>query len=233
MNDIRMKPRPTLFAIILMLSIGTFAQHPSMPSAPRAPEQPEDLKPVRIQYMMRGYFYASSPDGPEALDRFGGWGGSTNTSGKYIPQNANTGLEILVDTTVIVPFSETYQGRRVVVRNNGPDTLYFPAQDSRLYMKAQALRNGTFADIEYLPSSWCGNSYHTLFLAPGERWTFDMPNYDGPVRTRGRLELKYARGPQEDEQVIFSHEFPAGVHRKQFTEKPGYQPGGIMDPYNE
>lgn len=45
------------------------------------------------------------------------------------------------------------------VVNNTTNKITFNAQDSRLYMKMQAKDSaGEWKDIEYLPSSWCGNS---------------------------------------------------------------------------
>jgi hypothetical protein len=195
--------------------------------------QSSTLKPVAVKYMVRGYFYASS-QGPAELNGHGGWGRSSNGSARFIPSAGAIGLQVLVDTSSVVPLDSLHEGRRVTVRNNGPDTIYFPAQDSRLYMKAQAKQGGVFRDIEYLPSSWCGNSYHTLFLAPGEQWQFVMPNYSGPLKTSLRLELAYRTTAEgDDEKLLYSHPFPGSVHPKQFSEKKEYQPGGLMDPYND
>ena len=196
-------------------------------------QTPGSLKPVDVNYMVRGYFHASS-QGPGYLEGYGGWGGSSNTPSTFVPTSGHTAVEILVDTTSTVPLDSNYRGRSVVVRNNGPDTAFFPAQDSRLYMWTQALRTDSFADIEYLPSSWCGNSYHTLFLAPGEEWHFVMPAYEGRKPTRMRLVLEYREAfGSETERTVHSHTFPGGVNKGQFTQKQGHQPVGLMDPYND
>lgn len=190
------------------------------------------LTPYKVDHLTRGYFHASS-NGPAELNGYGGWGGSSNGSTTFAPRENRTGLVLTVDTTRVVPFYEKYQGRVVELCNYGPDTLYFPAQDSRLYMKTLAKKKGQYADIEYLPSSWCGNSYHTLFLAPGEKWSFVMPKYSGPKTTRMRLELHYKRSLMGEDLVLHSHEFPGTVNMKQFSKKMGYQPKGLMDPYDE
>ena len=196
-------------------------------------EAQNQLQPFEVEHMTRGYFYASSI-GPDALKGHGGWGGSDNPSIPFTPSAHAEGLEITVDTLHIVPFDSIFQGRSVEVRNNGPDTLFFPAQDSRVYLKTQAMHKGKFEDIEYLPSSWCGNSYHTLYLAPSEKWVFVMPKYDGPNSTELRLELTYRSSTiYKDTLVQFSHLFPGGVHSKQFTKKLDHDPAGLMDPYND
>jgi len=200
------------------------------------PQRPptKDLKKVNINFMLRSYFYAASEDLPE-LAGLGGWGGSDNSSRPFTPVPGKVGLEILVDSTAIVPFAGEYEGHKVTMRNHGPATLYFPAQDSRLNMKAQALRVDSFADIEYIPNSWCGNSHHTLYLAAGEQWEFTMPKYEGKKATRMRLEVQYGHQSDRREgmEVVYSHTFPGRVNPKQFMEKQGYSPGGVMDPYFE
>lgn len=196
-------------------------------------QAPAKLKTVDVDFMMRGYFYASSK-GPSALNGYGGWGGSRNAAGSFSPALGRTGVEILVDTTSTVPLDSLYRGRAVVVRNNGPDTVFFPAQDSRLNMWTQALLTDSFADIEYLPSSWCGNSYHTLFLAPGQEWRFTMPEYAGRKPARLRLVLECGEAFSDaPRQRILSHTFPGGVNKGQFSQKQGHRPNGLMDPYND
>lgn len=191
------------------------------------------LKPVDVDYMLRGYFYASS-FGPSYLNGYGGWGHSENEVEAFRTTPERTGLEILVDTSQVVPLDSVYEGHLVVLRNHGPDTAYFPAQDSRLYMWAQAMRAESFADIEYLPSSWCGNSYHTLFLAPGRQWTFVMPKYTGRRTARMRLALQYEdEFDAEERRTIYSHTFSGGVNKGQFTQKQGHSAHDIMDPYND
>lgn len=191
----------------------------------------DHLKPVDVNFMLRGYFYASS-EGPESLDALGGWGGSNNTSIAFRSIAARSGVEILVDTTRVVPLDGAYKGYLVTLRNHGPDTAFFPAQDSRLYMWTQALKGKDHRDIEYLPSSWCGNSYHTLFLAPGQQWTFVMPKYEGRMETRLRLALQLGKAfDREERQMVYSHTFPGGVNKGQFKHKQGHTPQGLMDPY--
>lgn len=103
-------------------------------------------------------------------------------------------------------------------------------------MWTQALNTDTFADIGYLPNSWCGNSDHTLFLAPGEQWSFVMPKYEGRRSTRPRPVLRYNTGAQprpEQSLKVYSATFPDGVNKGWFERKQGHRPQGIMDPYDE
>lgn len=196
-------------------------------------QQPMDLKPVDVDFMVRGYFYAAS-NGPSELNGIGGWGRSGNVSTRSTGTTGAAGLEIKVDTNHIVPLDSIYRGQRVWLLNHGPDTIYFPAQDSRLGMWTQAFRTDSFADIEYLPSSWCGNSYHTLYLAPGEEWSFVMPRYEGRALTRLRLVVEFSKVPKGGEpERFYSTTFPGKVNMTQFSRKQGHQPQDIMDPYND
>ncbi len=190
---------------------------------------------LNIDYMMRGYFYASSPY-KEELAGFGGWGGSHNEFKKiqakdmfpkeqfnlivHKPTQRDTGLE---------------EKSKLYIVNNREDTIYFNAQDSRLYLLLQAKdKQGVWKDIEYLPSSWCGNSYHTLFLPKNHYWEFAIPEYEGSLQTQLRAKLWYKpTKDSKDSEILYSEEFAGSVNPGQFWNKLTYIPFGLMDPYDE
>jgi len=200
----------------------------------RAAEDSKDSTPLNIDYMTRGYYYASSPY-THALDGPGGHGGSSN--GSALISNGLTvkasGFEVIIDTTQKCRWAERYEGIKVYVLNASKDTLYFEASDSRLYMEMQAMnKRGEWQDIEYLPSSWCGNSYHTLFLPSGEYWQFNAPVYHGEIATKIRVQLLYKRSPSNaSNDVIYSNIIEGHINPGQFWRKREYYPNGIMDPY--
>jgi hypothetical protein len=110
----------------------------------------------------------------------------------------------------------------------------FAAQDSRLYMNMQALdAQNNWRDIEYLPSSWCGNSYHTTALDPQHFWQFAMPVFKGIMQTRIRLKLRIQREDTKKQNEFYSNEVKASINPAQFWRKEDYYPNGIMDPYND
>lgn len=175
-------------------------------------------EPVNITYMNRGYFYAYSS--PEKDDHYNGWAVSRNKP-KTLPDGPTGKGLVLVEN-----------GLKLFLKNFSSDTIQFLAQDSRLYMKLQALdRDGKWRDIEYLPSSWCGNSYHQITLAPGFFWQFNLPKYEGEYETMIRAELDYINPKTSDMETIYSNEFSGSVNPGQFWRKPGYSPNGLMDPY--
>jgi hypothetical protein len=209
--------------------------------------EPQDPQPVNIDYMNRGYFYAN-------YNYTGHGGASYQAEPQQITMlNSFEGAAL----TVVVPadqefnFQKNIQGRIVYVANSTADTIRFNAQDSRLYMKMQAKDpEGIWRDIEYLPSSWCGNSYHHVSLPENHYWTFVAPVYDGVFPTKLRIELKYVDPTDEvdlklrkryydwayrnkRELLIYSNEFEGSINPAQFWRRPQYTPGGIMDPYNE
>lgn len=190
--------------------------------------------PLNIDYMNRGYFYASSPY-REDLAHLGGWGGSGNNfreikDGDAYKQNE---FHILVSESDTARFVRNVTAHLLQVVNNTDKTMYFDAQDSRLYMKIQAKdAAGTWRDIEYLPSSWCGNSYHQVYLAPHSYWNFEIPIYEGTLKTKLRAVLQYkTKAKQKSDKVLYSHEFDGSVNPGQFWFKRTYYPAGLMDPY--
>ena len=187
---------------------------------------------LNIDYMIRGNFYAASPRGKK-FDGYGGWGGSSNYAKKIgsNPSFEPGKIQLKVDTAMLKDDSKYHPGFALYLSNATPDTLILEAQDSRLNMYLQALDStGNWRDIMYLPSSWCGNSYHKVFLAPGEFWDFTVPVMEGEIRTKLRVMLKTML--HEGTEFI-SNEFEAGINPAQFWRKPGYYSSSIMDPYED
>lgn len=191
----------------------------------------DTLKHLNIDFMNRGYFYAySSGSG----DNSGGWAVSPNKPAEISPLRfiANE-LSVTIDTTNVASWQNKYEGYKLFISNNTGDTVKFNAQDSRLYMKLQALNDkGEWKDIEYLPSSWCGNSYHVVELAPRYFWGFTIPKYFGEFKTKIRAQLKFI-DPENNkvDKVIYSNAIDGRINPGQFWNKLQYNPSGIMDPY--
>jgi hypothetical protein len=209
-------------------------------------ERPSLLTEVDVDFMVRGYCTASSSMDRKTrkrwrkLNGFGGWGTSGNEAKPIaktlgFPRHALTLVARPADTA---RFGRTYPGFHLYLANTTRKTIDFTAQDSRLNINMQALdRDGQWKDIEYLPSSWCGNSYHKVALRSAQYWQFTLPQYHGGFKTRLRAALRYSL-PGKDEaeptQVfMYSNEFEGSVNPGQFWRKEGYTPSGIMDPYNE
>lgn len=196
---------------------------------------------LNIDYMNRGDFYANSL--PNKKEHSGGWAESKNSPKKISKASGypvNT-LSIVVKPNADDTFSKTYNALTVYVANNTKSKIVFNAQNSRLYMKVQALnKKGEWVDIEYLPNSWCGNSYHTLTLESEYYWTFLTPIYEGDFKTKFRIELKYidttdksVKQWDKKEITIYSNEYEGSINPGQFWRKNDYYPNGIMDPYND
>jgi hypothetical protein len=188
---------------------------------------------LNIDYMNRGYFYAY---GANTEEESGGWAKSSNTPQKTgtsaFPSNT---LALTIDTTSNEVFANHYFGARLYLSNTKPDTISLNAQDSRLDIVLQAMDdNGRWRNIEYLPRSWCGNSYHELQLEPGAYWSFVIPHYRGEMKTKIRAVLTYkSKRSDKSSHIVVSNTIHASVNPGQFWNKRAYYPNGIMDPYFE
>ena len=199
--------------------------------------EPDAIGPLNIDFMNRGYFYAQLSIKEES----GGWAESPNRAQPASVPGASKSFFIKIDTTAENVFQNFYKGYNVYVVNNSGKKIIFNAQDSRLNMVLQALdQNGVWRDIEYLPSSWCGNSYHTLELKSKEQWSFTMPLYEGVFATKIRAALSYIDPDDKTTEMynrkqltIYSNEINGSVNPGQFWRKPGYNRQGLMDPYND
>ena len=185
-------------------------------------------KDLNIKYMLRGYFYAQS----SIVDSlaFGGFGGSSNIPKKMNESSKfkDAAFYLKIDTSKTVIFAEDFNGYVMYVVNTSGKMISLEAQDSRLYITAEAYVNESWTAIEYLPSSWCGNSYHNVFLNSGEYWEFQIPKYDGKIKTTLRYALMLENG-----KYLYSNSIEAGINKKQLTEKQGHTAVSIMDPDDE
>jgi hypothetical protein len=180
--------------------------------------------------MNRAHFYASSE---ELSGSFGGYGRSENKS-KYDSSNDFTEgkLNLILDFNEDITYG-AYKGFKLIIHNGLNNRVYFDAQDSRLEMLMQAKnKKGEWQNIEYLPESWCGNSYHILHLKQNEYWEFTAPVYEGSFQTECRLTLNYKLDHKDKTiETIYSEPFKMNVNPGQFWNQSWYSPKGIMDPY--
>lgn len=78
----------------------------------------------------------------------------------------------------------------MILANSTALPLQLKASDSRLSIIREALdEDGEWKPIEYLPKSWCGNSYHHVTLPSEHYWSFAAPVYAGPHRVQMRFVL--------------------------------------------
>ena len=193
--------------------------------------QSRELQDLNVQFMLRGYFFAGSRIDKDAL---GGFGPSSNFPRAIDPSMTVPGgdISLIAFPDEAVPFDTKYRGLRVILVNTTGKEVGFAASDSRLYIVQEALdKDGKWKPVEYLPSSWCGNSYHTVFLPPDNYWEFSAARYTGVRPTKFRIRLS-VEDPGEKSRTILSNEFEGSVNPKQFTVQQGHKPTSIMDPYN-
>lgn len=212
--------RKTFFLFFFLLSVTVFGQKQNTP-----------LKDLNVDFMLRGYIYAGTRI--EDKKAFGGFGTSDN-----LPKSADGSMNFPAGqvSLIALPDEETlfyneFKGMKLILANTTDGQKAFSASDSRLYIVQEALdKDGKWKPVEYLPSSWCGNSYHTVFLGPNEFWEFAAAKFQGKQKTKLRFRLQLSKG--EKQTFIYSNEFEGSINPKQFTEQKPYTPAGIMDPYN-
>ncbi len=188
----------------------------------------QSKKNLSMKYMLSGYLFAGTVR--EDTNASGGFADSDN-----VPKNlskgfktSKTGLFIYVDTLSHATFAQKYNGYKLFIVNKTDVEVGIPASDGCLNAVAEAWVDGKWQAVEYYPSSWCGNSYHTVFAKPNQFWEFVVPQYTGelPTKIRYRLQLK-------GNKCIYSNEFRAGINRKQLGEKQEHESQGLMDPYTD
>ncbi len=178
------------------------------------PDPVAELQPSNFAHQLGGYYGAGSKIIDE--DATGGFAQSSNFPRKIDDSIKNQKEEVyllaLADSATA--FGHTYKGMELRLINGTEKQQDFGASDGRLFIIQEALdETGEWKPVEYLPSSWCGNSYHHVFLGPGEHWLFPTPKYEGAFSTTLRFSMSIG-----DDKVIHSNEFKGSVNPVQFEE---------------
>ena len=184
---------------------------------------------MNVKFKIRGYFYAGSNQIDSTA--YGGW-----YIDKNVPQKLNAeiagftksnNLKLVVKPEMTAEYIEGIAGFKVFVINKSDSVMELPAQDSRLYLVRQVFYQDEWRNVEYLPSSWCGNSYHNVYINPNEYWEFTAPCLKGKIEAKFRFQLYV-----NENLTIYSNEFDGSFNRRQLRKEQGYKPMGFMDPYN-
>jgi hypothetical protein len=193
------------------------------------------VEDANLDFMQRGFFCVSSET---YLMEGGGHWESFNTP-KPITHDLTFPAGILsvnVMEDQIVAMNARWNAYKVYISNSSEVSIGFNASDSRLYMKVQAKTpEGDWADIMYLPRSFCGNSLHVVTLPPGEYWDLEVPRYQGAFKTKLRIELSQKDTEfffnKDSNRIFYSNEFEGSINLSQFWREEGHSPGSFMDPY--
>lgn len=172
-------------------------------------------EPAHFKTMQPGCCFAGNeaPD-PDAL---GGYGSSSNLPKRLGKDEkarmTDVYLEIAEETDVL--FNQRYEGILLRLVNGAGKTATIAASDSRIGIVQEArTKDGVWQEIEFLPSSWCGNSFHHVYLEPRQFWEFLVPKYSGPLQTEIRFKLVLS-----PDKTVYSASYSGGVFPQQF-QKP-------------
>ncbi len=192
-------------------------------------EEIKELDSINIDFQFRGNCYAYSNN--KNAEPSNGEAHSENSPKKideFFPRN---GFYLTINQNDFSRIDSTFIGCKLYLVNTTDSLVTLNASDSRLYIVAEALNHrNKWTPISYLPSSGCGNSYHTVKLDKDEYWNFVIPIFKGAIKTK----LRYVLLLDKDNKMI-SNEIVAHLNSGQFDKekKQGHQGYNIMDPYND
>ena len=171
-----------------------------------------DATPVTAKEKLPGIY----PAGSRIKDReaLGGFGPCSNypknLAGKDWGANGTVSIIAFPDEPVAY-FKHSGFALRLLNRTTEP--VPFAACDSALFMICEAKdADETWREIESLPQTSCGNSFHRVFLGPGQYWEFPACLYSGPTKTK----LRFRLDPGNGQPAIYSNEFDGQVAAAQF-----------------
>ncbi len=223
-----MRPLITLTCQLITLWLCSIAVQADK-DADRA-EGRKPLKAVNIKYMLRTYCRASSKIVDEKA--FGGFGPSENHPRPLNKTHAKLKLPsgkltLLALPSSRVPFWKKYEGFRLLLVNKTGQRIAILAQDSAVNIIREARdAKGKWRPLEYMPGTFCGNSYHRVMFDTNQHWEFTVPRYSGSVKTQMRFRVSIGRQAKP----IYSNTFEGSINVEQFSVKQAYKRKSLMDP---
>ncbi len=184
------------------------ANGPGWKLRPPAP----NAAPVAAKEKLPGLYPAGSRiEDHNALGGFGPCGNDPKElGGKEWGENGAVSLVAFPDEPVAY---FKHRGFAVRVMNRTRGAVPFAACDSMLMLVREAQdAAGVWREVERLPQSDCGNSFHRVFLEPGQYWEFPARAYAGPTRTK----LRFRLDPGAGRPALYSNEFEGQVAAEQF-----------------
>src|SRR5262245_38375971 len=107
------------------------------------------------------------------------------------------------------------EGLRLRLVNRTEQVVAFDACNSCLFLVQEAQTStGEWRPVEKVPTSWCGNSYHRVFLEPDEYWEVAAPRSRGSLKTKLRFRLE---ATEHGAAPLYSNEFEGSVNLRQFV----------------
>ncbi|WP_378176828.1 hypothetical protein [Aquimarina sp. SS2-1] len=194
----------------------------------------QELNCLDVPYKLRGYFYAGS--GIIDTEAPGGFYEASNRPKKndqFIRKiGNNSDLQLVVKTDSIVEFRDGVKGFKVFLINSTDSIYLLSAQDSRISVVRQVYYKNEWQDVEYLPSSSCGNSYHSVYIKPNEYWDFTAPCMEGKIKSKFRFNLHIGVTKDLAIKNLYSNEFEGSFNKEQLKREQGHESINILNPYN-
>ncbi len=184
---------------------------------------------LSIDFQIRSFLYAASS--PKNAEKPNGEYRSGNFPKKVDSTFAKGNLFLMISEKEHSIVGNKYLGHKLYLVNSTNEAIDFFAQDSKLSIKIEALnKRGTWKPISYMPTSTCGNSYHTITLDSNEYWEFNIPVFTGDYKTK----IRYALSLDKETKLV-SNEIVAYINAGQLdkSKKQGSTSVNLMNPYND
>ncbi|NVK04633.1 MAG: WG repeat-containing protein [Flavobacteriia bacterium] len=191
--------------------------------------------PMNIDAKMDAVVHVGSPP-LKGLNAIEGWANSENIFTPYAAANPSSGNHVLISDPEVHEDYPISTSRLVEFINLSSDTLIASVQDSRLHAVIEAKNEeGEWVSIQTYRSSWCGNSYHHVYLPPGNEWTWRIPEFEGGMKTELRVAIynvmTWENGEHSEPFNIFSEPYKGSINPAQLWRENQYSQRGLMHPY--
>jgi hypothetical protein len=166
----------------------------------------------------RGWYFAGSRlSDEEALGGFGPCDNFPKKCDQDTPGKPGQ-LSLIASADKLVDFRNR---KAIALRliNRTDKRLEFSACDSSLYIIQEGLdSDGKWKPLEQFPDTFCGNSFHRVFLEANEYWEFFALDRQGKFKTKLRFRLESGGEPgiAAGRGSIYSNEYEGSIEKRAF-----------------
>jgi len=215
--------RLQIIILIFGVSIGLFSMNRAITAKKRWQEKLNKADILNIDHMLRASKYAIGKN-----KKSGGWFVSKNESKKIKGKFSEKKFYLFIDEQEKTLFFNKYLANKLYLINNTEEDKCLDVQDSQLFIKMQARDSlGMWKDIEFIPRSKCGNSFHEICLERKKIWEFPSVKFEGEFNTKLRYKL------ENRDEIIYSNEISENINIGQFIKSKRNSSTNLMNPYYE
>ena len=127
-----------------------------------------------------------------------------------------SGYTITIDSSADYVYNKEFEGYLVSITNLTGEDQVVNTQDGRISLRTEVFYKDQWLPIDFMQSSWCGNSYFEVTMRNESTWNIVMPKYSG--HKTGPIRICLAIYKDGKEQEYYSQSFEGSYNTSQLLD---------------